>query len=216
MSKRDKDKGRLAPFVPLDREMMMSDAWRATSFGARILYLHLKRRWSFKYKNNGHIHLSQRDAQKELGIGTRNSVTRWFRELQHYGFIVMTDPGGLGVDGKGRSPHWRLTEAEARGGRNGNTWMLPTKDYNKWNGVKFKEDGRRNNRFRKTESRTQRSSQGGPKDRARPGPKDQPLHGTSGPKDRAIGETTLDPKIESAGNVTPLRHQRRQRKAGTP
>src|SRR5262245_59131202 len=40
-----KDKGRLPPFVPVDLEMMNSPAWRATSFGARWLYMHLKRRW---------------------------------------------------------------------------------------------------------------------------------------------------------------------------
>jgi hypothetical protein len=44
------------------------------------------------------------------------------------------------VNGKGRAPHWRLTELEAPGGRNGNTWMLPTKDYLKWNGTRFQDD----------------------------------------------------------------------------
>ena len=34
---RNKDKGRLPPFVPVDREMMRSPAWRATSHGARSL-----------------------------------------------------------------------------------------------------------------------------------------------------------------------------------
>jgi hypothetical protein len=109
-----KDKGRLAPFVPLDQEMMRSDAWRAMSFGARWLYVHLKRRWSFKQRNNGRLFLSQRDAQEEMGASCRDSVSRWFRELQHYRFIVMTNPGCLGVDGKGKAPHWRLTERKRR------------------------------------------------------------------------------------------------------
>jgi hypothetical protein len=139
LSKR-KDKGRLPPFVPVDLEVMNSPAWKATSFGARWLYMHLKRRWSFKQRNNGRLYLSQRDAQKEMGCNCRDSISRWFRELQHYGFIVMTDPGGLGVDGKGRAPHWRLTEAEWPGGRNGNTWMLPTKDYLKWDGTVFQDN----------------------------------------------------------------------------
>lgn len=140
MSKRN-DKGRLAPFVPLDQEMLRSPAWRAMSYGARWLYVHLKRRWSFKQKNNGRIFLSQREAQEEMGGGAhRDSISRWFRELQHYGFIVMTNAGSLGVDGKGKAPHWRLTELEAPGGRNGNTLMLPTKDYLKWNGAKFTDD----------------------------------------------------------------------------
>jgi hypothetical protein len=29
----------------------------------------------------------------------------------------MTSPGSLGLDGKGKAPHWRLTELEAFGGR---------------------------------------------------------------------------------------------------
>jgi hypothetical protein len=136
---RSKDKGRLPPFVPLDVQMMTSPAWRATSFGARLLYIHLKRRWSFKQQNNGRLFLSHRDAQEEIG-GNRDSISRWFRELQHYGFIVMTEPGNLGVDGKGRAPRWRVTEAEWPGGCNGNTWMLPTKDYLKWDGTKFQDD----------------------------------------------------------------------------
>jgi hypothetical protein len=135
-----RDKGRLAPFVPLDQEVMRSPAWRAASMGARILYIHLKRRWSFKQKNNGRIFLSLRDAQEEMGVICRDSISRWFRELQHYGFIVMTHAGGLGVNGKGKAPHWRLTELEAPGGRNGNTWMLPTKDFNRWDGTKFRDD----------------------------------------------------------------------------
>jgi len=135
-----KDKGRLRPFVPLDVEVMTSPAWRAMSHGARLLYIHLKRRWSFKQKNNGRLFLSHRDAQKELGGGTRDSISRWYRELQHYGFIVMTSPGHLGVDGRGKAPCWRLTELEAFGGRNGATWMLPTKDFNRWDGSKFRDD----------------------------------------------------------------------------
>jgi hypothetical protein len=139
MSRRSKDKGRLAPFVPIDKEMMDSPAWRATSHGACRLYMSLKRRWSFKQKNNGRIFISQRDAEEETG-GCRDSLSRWCRELQHYGFIVLTNAGGLGVDGKGKAPHWRLTELEAPGGRNGDTLMLPTKDYLKWNGTKFRDD----------------------------------------------------------------------------
>src|SRR5262249_59257621 len=134
-----RDKGRLAPFVPIDKEMMACAAWRAGTGGARLLYIHLKGRWSFKRKNNGHVHISGREAGEETGSG-RDSIERWFRELQHYGFIVMTEEGCLGVDGRGKAPHWRLTEFEAPGGRNGNTWMLPTKDYLKWDGTKFRDD----------------------------------------------------------------------------
>jgi hypothetical protein len=59
-------------------------------------------------------------------------ITRWFRELQHYGFIVMTTRGCLGVDGKGKAPHWRLTELDHNG-------KPPSRDFARWNGVPFLE-----------------------------------------------------------------------------
>jgi hypothetical protein len=174
-----KDKGRLPPFVPVDQEMMNSPAWRATSYGARWLYMHLKRRWSFKRQNNGRIFLSQRDAQEELGCNHRDSISRWFRELQHYGFIVMTSPGSLGLDGKGKAPTWRLTEAEWPGGRNGDTWMLPTKDYLKWTGTKFRDDQKQN---------PGPGSGARVAPEARPGlaPKARPVHRATGPGSEAI------------------------------
>ena len=135
---RNKDKGRLPPFVALLKETMASPAWRATSHGARSLYTALKARYSSNLHNNGRIFISQRNAMREVGSWS-DEIARWFRELQHYGFIVQTSGGCLGVDGKGKAPHWRLTELEAPGGRNGDTWMLPTKDYLKWNGTKFRD-----------------------------------------------------------------------------
>jgi hypothetical protein len=133
---KNKDKGRLAPFVAIDIEMMKSPAWRAMSFGARWLYVHLKRRLSIKHNNNGRIFLSHREVLEEVG-GRRDSVGRWFRELQHYGFIVMTESGCLGFDGRGKAPHFRLTEHERI---DGNTVMPPTKDFLKWDGTGFRDD----------------------------------------------------------------------------
>src|SRR6516164_9984192 len=133
-------KGSLPPFVPVDKEMMDCPAWRATSHGARLLYIYLKRQWNSKRRNNGHIHLSHRDAQKKIGPAHRDSISRWFRELQHYGFTVMTEAACLGVEGKGKAPHWRLTEAEWNDDHNGNTWTPPTKDYLKWDGTTFHDD----------------------------------------------------------------------------
>jgi hypothetical protein len=126
-----RDKARLPPFVPLFRETLATAAWRATSHGARSLYTALKLRYSQNFKNNGKIFLSSRHAEAELG-SNRNSVLRWFRELEYYGFIVMTNPGALGVDGKGKAPHWRLTEL-------GYMNDAPTNDFLRWNRVPFKD-----------------------------------------------------------------------------
>ena len=106
------------------------------STGARVLYVSLKRRYSPNYKNNGRIYLSQRRAAAEIGSST-NQITRWFRELQHYGFIVQTKPGYLGLEGKGRAAHWRLTEvAYMRGTSSKGMDDMPTMDFLKWNGVR--------------------------------------------------------------------------------
>jgi hypothetical protein len=110
MSKRNQDKGRLPPFVPYLKETMQEPAWKAMSLGARMLYLHIKARYNKQSHNNGRLYLSTRTAAKELGGSSLHQVGRWFRELQHYGFIVMTAGSCLGVDGKGRASKWRLTE----------------------------------------------------------------------------------------------------------
>jgi hypothetical protein len=130
MSKKN-DKGRLPPFVPLLKETLATPAWRAMSHGARSLYVALRARYGVAIHNNGRLYLSQRTACREIGSGF-NEVTRWFRELQHFGFIVQTSGGCLGVDGKGKAPHWRLTEL-------GYMRDPPTRDFLKWDGQPFKE-----------------------------------------------------------------------------
>jgi hypothetical protein len=126
---------RLPPFVALLKETLDTPAWRAMSHGARSLYVCLKRRYNSKQFNNGRLHVSQRQARKETGSGFAE-LARWFRELQHYGFIVMVKAGHLGLDGKGKAPHWRLTEC-------GYMHDPPTRDFNKWNGVRFTDQKRR-------------------------------------------------------------------------
>jgi hypothetical protein len=133
MSKRDK--GRLPPFVALLKETLASPAWLAMSHGAKILYVALKARYSSNLHNNGRLFISQRDARREIG-SSFNEIARWFRELQHFGFIVQTRGGSLGVDGKGKAPHWRLTEC-------GYMRDDPTRDFMKWDGTPFKDAVRR-------------------------------------------------------------------------
>jgi hypothetical protein len=118
-------------FVMITKTVLDSKAYRAMSMGARVLYTALKRRYWRDRKNNGRIYLSQRDAAKEIGRDT-NQITRWFRELQHYGFIVQTKRGSLGSDGVGKAPHWRLTEV-------GFMKEHPTQDFLHWGGAPFRD-----------------------------------------------------------------------------
>jgi hypothetical protein len=99
-----KDKGRIeGPFIPMLIGTRKSEAWRAMSAYAREVYITLKSRYGLDAKNNGRIYLSTRDGAEETGFNDK-TVARSLRELQHYGFIVMTEPGCLGVNGWGQSP----------------------------------------------------------------------------------------------------------------
>jgi hypothetical protein len=124
-------KNRLPSFVPVFINTLDAPAWRAMSHGAQMLYVSLKRRYSYNNHNNGRLYLSQRQAVRELR-SHHNEIARWFRELQHFGFIVMTTPGSLGLDGHGNAPHWRLTEL-------GYQRDPPTQDYLRWDGSPFKD-----------------------------------------------------------------------------
>jgi hypothetical protein len=132
---RGQDKGRLEPFVPLLKDTLKTPAWRNMSHGGRSLYTALRGRvFNDIARHNGRVFISVRDACKEIG-SSHEQVVRWFKELQHYGFIVMTSAGCLSFDGKGKAPHWRLTELGSRAGDGG--LDLPTRDFLRWTGERF-------------------------------------------------------------------------------
>jgi hypothetical protein len=141
--KKSRDGGdRLPPFVPLFHETRKSPAYRQLSFGARALFTALSARC---FKNNSHVYLSQRDAGEELGHQNRNDIANWFRELVHYGFIVQTEAASLGVDGKGKAPHWRITDMPTRNASGG---LDPaTKEFLHWDGVVFEPHVRPSRRW---------------------------------------------------------------------
>jgi hypothetical protein len=121
-------------FVPLLHATLDCPAWKVASHGARSLYVALKRRHP-RERNTAFI--SYRAAQKEL-TASPGKISEWFAELQHYGFIVLHLPGSLGIDGKGKAPHWRLTELgnTSRASADG---LLdpPARDYLRWDGTLF-------------------------------------------------------------------------------
>jgi hypothetical protein len=132
--KNRKTKNRLPPFLPLFNEMLDAPATKALSHGAFRLYAVLKRQFnsSVQERWNGRIYLSLRDAQQEIG-SNREEIARWYCELKYYGFIVMVTPGCLGLEGKGKAPHWRLTELPC-------LREPATKDFLRWNGVTFRKE----------------------------------------------------------------------------
>lgn len=139
-----KRKGHLPPFIPVIRETIKTPAWKATSFGARSVYVVLRGFLRVDNANNGKVYRSYRDMQTDLGKGTLRSIGRWFRELEFYGFIVQTCGFHLGLDGDGISAHWRLTECpsfDAKG-----NMIAATRDFDRWDGALFVD-------AQKTESR---------------------------------------------------------------
>ena len=131
-----RDKGRLPPFVPLLISTIDSPAWRAMSHGAKSLYVALRRRVP---NGRNRAYVSYRQAQAELKSSPRK-IGEWFEELQHYGFLVLAQHGSLGVDGKGKSPHWRLTELGLTSKASVDSiFEPPTDDFLKWNGTLFKK-----------------------------------------------------------------------------
>jgi hypothetical protein len=109
-------------------------AWTALSYPARLLYLELQRQFIETANNNGKVFLSTRDAAERLGASQR-WVCIWYRELEHYGFIVQTQPGAIGPNG--RAALWRLTD-HAHGWLDGKP-IQATKDYLKWDGTPFRK-----------------------------------------------------------------------------
>jgi hypothetical protein len=150
MNKRKKNSTH-RPFMMFFIDALDSAAWRMMSDGAKALYLRMRRRYNQTMDNNGKVYLPQRVAACEVN-SNRDQIARWFRELQHYGFIVMVSAGHLGVHGRGRAPSWRLTELPANG-------KPPTLDYLGWDGVPFTDQ--------KTESRPRNQDHSGPEIRAK-------------------------------------------------
>ncbi len=94
----------------MKRRVMETDAWRAMSPKAQVLYIWLRFEWKgSKFNNNGKIQFSCRQAACRIGIGV-NAAMRAFHELQAKGFVVITRLGALGVEGAARGPTYELTE----------------------------------------------------------------------------------------------------------
>jgi hypothetical protein len=94
------------------RSTMEEPAWRALTSTAQALYPWLKLEWKGPdANNNGAIRLSVRQAAQRLGVGS-DTAARAFHDLQAKGFLVVREPGHLGLSGAAKSPAFELTEVE--------------------------------------------------------------------------------------------------------
>jgi DNA-binding transcriptional MocR family regulator len=105
MARKDFKKG-CERFVKLPNSLLSELHRLKVSVGARALHVELIAR--FTGANNGRLYLPHREAADLLDV-TRNTVAKYFTELERAGFIVQTKAAQLGVEGKGRAAQWRLT-----------------------------------------------------------------------------------------------------------
>jgi DNA-binding transcriptional regulator YhcF (GntR family) len=123
-----RNKGRLSgPWIAMDRHQYKSAAFAQLSAVAQALLVHLTSHYHTKLMNS--VHISTRVGAKKLNV-SRGSVANAMHELEHYGFIVKVRGAYLGVEGVGKSAHYRLTAQ-----RYGNVGA--TRDYEKWDGEMF-------------------------------------------------------------------------------
>src|SRR5262249_14256962 len=75
------------------------------------------------------VFLSGRNGAKILNAH-RDTVQKWLRELEHYGFIAKVRGAHLGLEGVGKAALYRLTDCPYAG-------QLATYDFQNWDGVLF-------------------------------------------------------------------------------
>jgi len=107
MSKRKQDKGRQPAWISVYRHTWKSDAWKVLSVGARGLYVELAANYNTKMQSS--VFMSARTGSERLNVH-KDCITKWLRELEHYGFIVKVSGPFLGSDGEAKSAHYRLTD----------------------------------------------------------------------------------------------------------
>lgn len=105
-------------------KVMQSPAWRALTPTAQALYVWIKLEWrGAHFNNNGELRLSVRQAADAMGCAN-NTAMRGFQDLQAKGFIIQTQGGCLGTEGKGKAPAYELTEIPAKGAQGpGKQWF---------------------------------------------------------------------------------------------
>ena len=119
--------------VRLQEWLLRSDAYRSLSCTARCLLVELYRKYNGT--NNGDLFLSCRDAAELLGLSSKDTASRAFRELQVRGFILAKGRGAFSMKLK-LATTWILTEFPVGE-------ELPTKEF-----MRFKAPDQKQNTVR--------------------------------------------------------------------
>lgn len=113
MARKDKH-GSRGHFIKLDNWVFEHATYRALSLGARALHMEIIR--VYNGHNNGSLYLSHRIAASRLGC-CRNTVAKFYNELESAGFILKTRDHCLGAVGRGEAKHWELTHLSMPGSK---------------------------------------------------------------------------------------------------
>lgn len=73
--------------------LLRSEAWKALSAAAKILYLYVK--CKYNGSNNGEIVLNYSELRGVRGVCSPSTISKAFRELERSGWITRTQVGGL-------------------------------------------------------------------------------------------------------------------------
>ena len=122
-------------FVPITRELLMSDAWRTLSVhGSRVLSFLCLQHLKAAGTDNGFL-TAPYDALVAYGVG-RRFISGAFKELIERGLIEVMHRGGLS-QGRVKQPNnslYRLTFLHERlNGATGPEWTKPTHDWKDFN-----------------------------------------------------------------------------------
>lgn len=131
--KNEKRQDQYTKWIRAHRELQ---AWKALSFPAREAYFHLQVRCfadtaqskANVINNNGEIYRSPRDLAYDMGCSQKTAMAA-LADLQAKGWIVATELGHLGVDGKGKTTKFRLTMMDMGSGR---SREASTKEPTRW------------------------------------------------------------------------------------
>ncbi len=115
--------GNKPSFLKLDGWIFEHGAYRDLGLGSRALLWELIR--VYNGYNNGRLFLSHRLAAARLNC-SRNTVARYYQELEAAGFLIKTRGHCLGPDGMGQSAHWALTHLPRDGMRAQNSFKYKT------------------------------------------------------------------------------------------
>lgn len=116
MGRDKRNESRTEHFTKMIRNTMETPAWRALSPCAQALYPWLKLEWRGpQSNNNGKISLPVREAANRLGCNIKTAA-KAFHDLQAKGFLILTEHGSMGAQGKGTPPTYEITEITMPGG----------------------------------------------------------------------------------------------------